>query len=89
MPDVDLLVRTSGEQRISNFLLWQAAYAELVFVDTLWPDFDREQLARAVATYQARDRRFGLAVDTPEVESETPGPGSELPDGGPERRERG
>ena len=65
MPDVDLLVRTSGEQRISNFLLWQAAYAELVFVDTLWPDFDREELARAVATYQARDRRFGVAVDAP------------------------
>lgn len=65
MPDVDLLVRTSGEQRVSNFLLWQAAYAELVFVETLWPDFDREELARAVATYQARDRRFGLAVDTP------------------------
>jgi undecaprenyl diphosphate synthase len=88
MPDVDLLVRTSGEQRISNFLLWQAAYAELVFVETLWPDFDREQLARAVATYQARDRRFGLAVDTPEVEGETPGGRSEgrsaRPDGGPE-----
>jgi undecaprenyl diphosphate synthase len=63
MPAVDLLVRTSGEQRISNFLLWQAAYAELVFVETLWPDFDRVELARAVATYQARDRRFGTAVD--------------------------
>jgi len=65
MPDVDLLVRTSGEQRISNYLLWQAAYAELVFVETLWPDFDRDELARAVATYQARDRRFGAAMDTP------------------------
>jgi undecaprenyl diphosphate synthase len=63
MPPVDLLVRTSGEQRLSNFLLWQAAYAELVFVDTLWPDFDRVELTRAVATYQARDRRFGTAVD--------------------------
>jgi undecaprenyl diphosphate synthase len=63
MPAVDLLVRTSGEQRVSNFLLWQAAYAELVFVDTLWPDFDRRELRRAVATYQARDRRFGAAVD--------------------------
>jgi undecaprenyl diphosphate synthase len=63
MPSVDLLVRTSGEQRLSNFLLWQAAYAELVFVDTLWPDFDRVELRRAVATYQARDRRFGTAVD--------------------------
>jgi undecaprenyl diphosphate synthase len=63
MPDVDLLVRTSGEQRVSNYLLWQAAYAELVFVDTLWPDFDREWLAGCVATYQARERRFGGAVD--------------------------
>ena len=65
MPDVDLLVRTSGEQRISNYLLWQAAYAELIFVDTLWPDFDRHALAEAVAAYQGRDRRFGGAVDTP------------------------
>ena len=65
MPDVDLLVRTSGEQRISNYLLWQAAYAELVFVDTLWPDFDRHALADAIAVYQARQRRFGGAVDTP------------------------
>lgn len=65
MPDVDLLVRTSGEQRISNFLLWQAAYAELAFVDTLWPDFDRHALAEAIALYQGRERRFGTAVDTP------------------------
>ncbi len=65
MPDVDLLVRTSGEQRVSNYLLWQAAYAELIFVDTLWPDFDRHALAEAVAAYQGRDRRFGGAVDTP------------------------
>lgn len=65
MPPVDLLVRTSGEQRISNYLLWQAAYAELVFVDTLWPDFDREVLARSIAAYQARDRRFGAARDAP------------------------
>jgi undecaprenyl diphosphate synthase len=63
MPPVDLLVRTSGEQRLSNYLLWQAAYAELVFVETLWPDFDRVELARSVAAYQARDRRFGAAVD--------------------------
>jgi undecaprenyl diphosphate synthase len=63
MPDVDLMVRTSGEQRTSNFLPWQAAYAELVFTDTLWPDFDRYELARAVAVYQARERRFGKAVD--------------------------
>jgi undecaprenyl diphosphate synthase len=65
MPAVDLLVRTSGEQRVSNYLLWQAAYAELAFVDTLWPDFDREVLARCVALYQSRDRRFGGAVDAP------------------------
>jgi undecaprenyl diphosphate synthase len=67
MPDVDLLVRTSGEQRVSNYLLWQAAYAELVFTATLWPDFDRHELARCVAAYQARDRRFGGAVDAPAV----------------------
>ena len=63
MLPVDLLVRTSGEQRISNFLLWQAAYAEFVFTETLWPDFDRHELARAIAEYQGRDRRFGTAVD--------------------------
>lgn len=63
MPPVDLLVRTSGEQRISNYLLWQAAYAELVFTDELWPDFDRSSLARAIAEFQRRDRRFGKAVD--------------------------
>jgi undecaprenyl diphosphate synthase len=67
MPDVDLLIRTSGEQRVSNYLLWQAAYAELVFTSTLWPDFDRHELARCVATYQARDRRFGTAEDTPKT----------------------
>lgn len=67
MPDVDLLVRTSGEQRLSNYLLWQAAYAELAFVDTLWPDFDREVLAACVSGYQRRDRRFGGAVDAPDL----------------------
>ena len=65
MPDVDLLIRTSGEQRVSNFLLWQAAYAELVFTDTLWPDFDEAELARCVAKYAERDRRFGAAEDRP------------------------
>ncbi len=65
MPDVDLLVRTSGEQRISNFLLWQAAYAELVFTDVLWPDFDEAELERCVGLYSARDRRFGGAQDLP------------------------
>jgi undecaprenyl diphosphate synthase len=63
MPEVDLLIRTSGEQRLSNYLLWQAAYAELVFTETLWPDFGRIDLARAVKEYQTRDRRFGKAVD--------------------------
>jgi undecaprenyl diphosphate synthase len=58
-PDVDLLVRTSGEQRVSNFLLWEAAYAELVFTDVLWPDFDRGHLRAAVAEFQRRTRRFG------------------------------
>jgi undecaprenyl diphosphate synthase len=65
MPDVDLLIRTSGEQRVSNFLLWQAAYAELVFTDVLWPDFDADELARCIARYQARDRRYGGAEDRP------------------------
>ena len=62
IPDVDLFVRSSGEQRTSNFLLWQSAYAELVFLDTLWPDFDRRELWRAVEAYVRRDRRFGHAV---------------------------
>lgn len=59
MPDPDLVIRTSGEYRISNFLLWELAYSELVFTDTLWPDFRREHLAEAVREYQRRDRRFG------------------------------
>lgn len=59
MPDPDVLVRTSGEYRISNFLLWQLAYAELVFTDVLWPDFRRADLFAAVREYQGRDRRFG------------------------------
>ena len=59
IPDPDLLIRTSGEYRLSNFLLWQAAYAELVFTDTLWPDFDRASLEQAIAEYQSRERRFG------------------------------
>jgi undecaprenyl diphosphate synthase len=63
LPPVDLLVRTSGEQRTSNFMLWQAAYAELVFTDLLWPDFDRHALRDCVAEYQRRDRRFGAAED--------------------------
>ena len=59
VPDPDLMIRTSGEQRISNFLLWQCAYAELVFVDTLWPDFGKEHLERAVAEFRRRERRYG------------------------------
>jgi len=61
MPDVDLFVRSSGEQRTSNFLPWQSAYAELVFLDTLWPDFDRRQLWNAIAEFNQRRRRFGSA----------------------------
>ena len=59
LPDPDLLIRTSGELRISNFLLWQLAYSELVFVDTLWPDFGEEQLRSALDDYALRRRRFG------------------------------
>jgi undecaprenyl diphosphate synthase len=61
LPDPDLLVRTSGEKRISNFLLWQCAYAEFVFIDTLWPDFGKTDFAEAVAEFRRRDRRFGSA----------------------------
>ncbi len=64
MPDPDLMVRTSGEYRISNFLLWELAYSELVFTDVLWPDFRREHLFDAVREYQARDRRFGGVAST-------------------------
>jgi undecaprenyl diphosphate synthase len=63
MPDVDLFVRSSGEQRTSNFLLWQSAYAELVFQNTLWPDYDRRTLWAAIEEYAARDRRYGGAQD--------------------------
>jgi undecaprenyl diphosphate synthase len=63
LPDVDMFLRTSGEQRTSNFLLWQSAYAELVFMDVLWPDVDRRVLWRAVEEYVSRDRRYGGAVD--------------------------
>jgi undecaprenyl diphosphate synthase len=59
LPDVDLLIRTSGEQRISNFLLWQIAYAELFFIDVLWPDFSQKHLVKAIKEYQNRERRFG------------------------------
>jgi undecaprenyl diphosphate synthase len=61
MPDPDLIIRTSGEQRLSNFLLWQAAYAELVFLDVLWPDFDQSHFNAALAEFSRRDRRFGTS----------------------------
>jgi len=72
IPEVDLFVRSSGEQRLSNFLIWQSAYAELVFLDTLFPDFDRRHLWRACEIYASRDRRYGGAMPNP-----VPG----LPDG--------
>jgi undecaprenyl diphosphate synthase len=62
LPELDLLVRTSGERRVSNFLLWQCAYAELVFSDVLWPDFRDAELFAAIAEYQGRERRFGLTA---------------------------
>ena len=80
VPDVDLFVRSSGEQRTSNFLLWQSAYAELVFLDTLWPDFDRRDLWRAVEAYAARDRRYGGALP-----NESPDP---VVESGQEQNER-
>jgi undecaprenyl diphosphate synthase len=63
IPDPDLLIRTSGEYRLSNFLLWQMAYTEFYFTDTLWPDFREEQLVEAISGYQKRERRFGLTSD--------------------------
>lgn len=59
LPDPDILIRTSGEQRISNFLLWQCAYTEFIYTDTLWPDFGRADFERAIADFQKRDRRYG------------------------------
>ena len=58
-PEPDLFIRTGGEMRISNFLLWQMAYAELYFTDTLWPDFDKQAFQTAIASFQSRERRFG------------------------------
>ena len=63
IPDPDLLIRTSGEYRISNFMLWQLAYAELYFTPTLWPDFDKEELYKAIVDYQQRERRFGMTSE--------------------------
>ena len=69
MPDPDLLIRTGGELRISNYLLWQIAYSELYFCDTYWPDFDENDLRKAIASYQSRQRRFGKTEA--QVENET------------------
>jgi undecaprenyl diphosphate synthase len=65
LPDVDLFLRSSGEQRTSNFLLWQSAYAEFEFDETLWPDFRREHLWKAIEEFGSRSRRFGKAIDSP------------------------
>ena len=70
LPDVDLFLRSSGEQRISNFMLWQSAYAELVFLDVLWPDVDRRTLWRAIEVYASRDRRYGAAL--PKADADSP-----------------
>ncbi|MEG0236403.1 undecaprenyl diphosphate synthase family protein, partial [Cetobacterium sp.] len=59
LPDPELLIRTSGEMRISNFLLWQIAYSEIYVTDTYWPDFNKDELIKAIESYQKRDRRFG------------------------------
>lgn len=67
LPDVDLFVRSSGEQRTSNFMPWQSTYAEMVFLDTLWPDFSRTDIWRAIELYVTRDRRFGGALDAPKA----------------------
>ncbi len=63
LPDPDLLIRTSGEERVSNFLLWQIAYTELWFTQTLWPDFSKEELVRAISDYQSRQRKFGTVIE--------------------------
>ena len=68
MPDPDLLIRTGGELRISNYLLWQIAYSELYFCDTYWPDFSVEDLHRAIESYQSRQRRFGKTEEQVEEE---------------------
>jgi undecaprenyl diphosphate synthase len=72
LPPLDLLIRTSGEQRISNFLLWEIAYAELIFVDVLWPEFRRQQLYQCLEQYAARERRFGLIREQLESDVESP-----------------
>jgi undecaprenyl diphosphate synthase len=63
MPDPDLIVRTSGECRLSNFLLWQASYAEFYFPEVLWPDFDEKEFEKALEAYASRERRYGLVIE--------------------------
>ena len=62
VPDPDLLIRTSGERRLSNFLLWQLSYSELYFTETYWPDFDESEFDKAIAEYQKRERRYGILM---------------------------
>jgi undecaprenyl diphosphate synthase len=77
LPDPDLIIRTAGEMRISNFMLWQAAYAEIYVTETLWPDFDAAAIAAALAAYACRDRRFGRVPDAPSLVGEAlPAPAS-------------
>ena len=71
MPDPDLLIRTGKEQRLSNFLLWQAAYSEFYFTEVLWPDFGKEELYRAVYEYQSRQRRYGLTGEQVKKDEKT------------------
>jgi undecaprenyl diphosphate synthase len=71
LPEPDLFIRTGGEQRISNFLLWQLAYTELYFTDTLWPDFDAQALDLAITSYRKRERRFGRTSEQISVATET------------------
>jgi undecaprenyl diphosphate synthase len=75
LPDPDLLIRTSGEMRISNFLLWQLAYTELYFSEVLWPDFDERELRRALKEYSRRQRRFGLTGEQVRTDDCCPGEG--------------
>ena len=77
-PEPDLFIRTGGEQRISNFLLWQLAYSEFYFTDTLWPDFDAAALDQAIESYQRRERRFGRTSEQLEIAGETPPTKTEL-----------
>jgi Undecaprenyl pyrophosphate synthase len=78
LPNPDLLIRTSGEHRISNFMLWQMAYTELYFTDTLWPDFSRSELEKALLEYRRRERRFGRTTE--QVKRETPDTGHPISD---------